>query len=157
SADATTASTQPTAPARTPSLLSRVKRAAGQGLTALKEKVTGRNFRAVFVDQPCDLYHEPNHIPLPCECRTLVTIHDLSALLHPEWHPPGRGAYYEKHFPRTLSQACHFLTDCDFISREVIQVLGVPPQRVTRVYLGIRRGLAPLPAATVGRVLRRLR
>jgi len=156
SADATTTSASVLSPSRPASVLSRVKRAAGRGLIALKDKVTSRNFRAVFVEQPCDLYHEPNHIPLPCDRRTLVTIHDLSALLHPEWHPPGRVAYYEKHFPRTLSQACHFLTDCDFIRREVIQALGVPPERVTRIYLGIRPGLTPLPAATVRRVLHRL-
>jgi alpha-1,3-rhamnosyl/mannosyltransferase len=157
SVDTSTASaTGPVIPDRPPSLLSRLKRAAAHGLVALKEKVTGRNFRAVFFGQPCDLYHEPNHIPLPCDLRTLATIHDLSALLHPEWHPPGRVAYYEKHFPRTLRQGCHFLTDCDSIRREVIQTLGLPPERVTRVYLGIRRGLAPLPAEAVGRSLRRL-
>ena len=36
-----------------------------------------------------DIYFEPNFIPLP-EIRSLcciVTVHDLSFAIHPEWHP----------------------------------------------------------------------
>ena len=39
-----------------------------------------------------DLYHEPNNIPLPTDLPTVVTVHDLSVLLHPQWHPGYRGA-----------------------------------------------------------------
>ena len=66
--------------------------------------------------QPChgDLYHEPNHIPLPCELPTVVTIHDLSVLLHPEWHPADRITYYERHFSAGLQQCVHFFTVSEY-------------------------------------------
>src|SRR5947209_8669326 len=37
-----------------------------------------------------DVYHEPNFIPLRTGLPTVATLHDLSVLLHPEWHPRDR-------------------------------------------------------------------
>src|SRR5262249_41452898 len=45
----------------------------------------------------------------------------------------------------------------EFSRREVIRNLNVSPQRVTRIYNGIRPDLRPVPAEEVQRVLRRLR
>jgi alpha-1,3-rhamnosyl/mannosyltransferase len=123
---------------------------------ALGRRLTARNLRAAFGGGRCDLYHEPNGIPLPCDCRTLLTLHDLSVLLHPEWHPASRVRYYETHFARGLAQAQHFLTGSDFTRQELIHTLNLRPERVTRVYHGIRPGLMPLPPEEVGTVLRRL-
>ncbi len=103
-----------------------------------------------------DLYHEPNFLPLPSAVPTLVTIHDLSVLLHPEWHPAERIAEYEAGFPRAVRRAAHFITVSEFVRQEVIRTLNVPPGRVTRVYNGVRRGLGPLPQAEVATALRRL-
>jgi glycosyltransferase involved in cell wall biosynthesis len=103
-----------------------------------------------------DLYHEPNFIPLPCDVPTVVTLHDLSVLLHPEWHPAERVAYYEQHFQRALSRCLHVLAVSEFTRREVLRHLGLPPARVSRTYNGVRAGLAPLPAAEVEAARRRL-
>jgi alpha-1,3-rhamnosyl/mannosyltransferase len=83
-------------------------------------------------------------------------LHDLSPLLHPEWHPAERVAQFERHFRRGLSQCVHFFTVSEFVRREVIQTLGLSPGQVTRTYNGIRPSLAPLPATEVSAILRRL-
>jgi len=93
---------------------------------------------------------------LPCDCATIVTIHDLSVLLHPEWHPADRVAYFEKNFQRGLAQAQHLLAISEFGRQEIIGALGISPDRVTRTYMGIRRGLGPLPQEKVTPVLARL-
>jgi alpha-1,3-rhamnosyl/mannosyltransferase len=115
-----------------------------------------KRFRAVCLKGRYDLYHEPNFIPFPCDCPTVVTIHDLSVLLHPEWHPADRVAYFEKNFQRGLAQASHFLAISEFGRQEVIRTLNIAPERVTRTYMGIRRGLGPLPPQEVAPVLARL-
>jgi glycosyltransferase involved in cell wall biosynthesis len=127
-----------------------------QGLRAC-----GRAARRILFRQLCrwkkyQLYHEPNFLPLPCDCPTVATLHDLSPLLHPEWHPAERVAQFEKHFRRGLVQCIHFFTVSEFVRREVIQTLGLKPSQVTRTYNGIRSGLMPLPAETVAQRLRRL-
>jgi alpha-1,3-rhamnosyl/mannosyltransferase len=105
----------------------------------------------------CDLYHEPNNIPLPSRLQTVVTVHDLSALLHPEWHPAHRAAEYQARFHRGLAQARHVLAVSEFTRQELIHHLGLPADRVTRTYNGVRPGLGPMPAEAVRKTLRRLR
>jgi alpha-1,3-rhamnosyl/mannosyltransferase len=104
-----------------------------------------------------DLYHEPNNIPLPCAVPTLATVHDLSVLLHPEWHPAERVAQYERHWPRAVRQCGHFLAVSEFTRQEMLRILHLSPERVTRVYNGVRPGLAPLPPEETAASLRRLK
>ncbi len=104
----------------------------------------------------CDLYHEPNNIPLPSDLPTVVTVHDLSALLHPEWHPAHRAAEYAAHFHKGVAQACHFLAVSEFTRQELIHTLGLHPDRVTRTYNGVRPGLGPMPESEVRATLRLL-
>lgn len=103
-----------------------------------------------------DLYHEPDHIPIPTDVPTVVTIHDLSVLLHPEWHPADRVRGYEARFRRGLVQARHFLAVSEFTRQELIQKLNVRPEAVTRTYNGVRRGLGPMPRTDVQAALRAL-
>jgi alpha-1,3-rhamnosyl/mannosyltransferase len=119
--------------------------------------VVGGYFRGVCAHYGYDLYHEPNFIPFATDRPTLTTLHDLSVLLHPEWHPRHRVCYYERSFRRTLDQSVHFLAVSEFSRQEVIRVLGVEPGRVTRVYNGVRPGLKPLAQEKVAPVLHRLR
>jgi alpha-1,3-rhamnosyl/mannosyltransferase len=112
-----------------------------------------RRFRSVCARQGYDLYHEPNFIPFPCDCPTVATIPDLSVLLHPEWHPADRVAYFEENFHQSLTQCAHFLTISEFGRQELIHTLNIAPERVTRTYMGIRRGLGPVPPHEVSRIL----
>jgi alpha-1,3-rhamnosyl/mannosyltransferase len=93
---------------------------------------------------------------LPAECPTIVTLHDLSVVLHPEWHPAERVAQFERHFPAVLQRCVHFITVSEFVRQEVIRKLGVASDRVSRVYNGIRPELVPLPADQVAAWLKRL-
>jgi alpha-1,3-rhamnosyl/mannosyltransferase len=96
-----------------------------------------------------DLYHEPNFIPLPCDLPTVATVLDLSVLLHPQWHPADRVRDFERRFRTGLSHCAHVLTIADYGRREVIETLGVPAHQVSRAYMGVRQGFAPLPAEPV--------
>src|SRR5262249_46699569 len=97
-----------------------------------------------------------NTIPLPCDHPTVATVHDLSVFLHAEWHPAGRVAYFEKHFLPSLERTHHFITVSEFTRREMIERLGVAPERVTRVYNGIRPDLCPMDEAQMAPALHRL-
>jgi alpha-1,3-rhamnosyl/mannosyltransferase len=125
-------------------------------LRSMGRSLMARHFRKVFNSTRYDLYHEPNFLPLPNDFPTVATFHDLSVLLHPEWHPADRVAHFEYHMPNALSQCVHFLTVSEFSRQEVIRTLNVPPDRVTRVYNGIRSTLRPVHPDEVARVLRKL-
>jgi alpha-1,3-rhamnosyl/mannosyltransferase len=106
--------------------------------------------------QRFDLYHEPNYVPLPSDLPTVSTIHDLSILLHPEWHPADRVAHFERHFDKALRQCVHFLAVSEATRQEFIQTFNVPPECVTRTYNGVRPGLTELPPEQVKPALHQL-
>lgn len=103
-----------------------------------------------------DLYHEPNFHARPCDLPTVVTVHDLSVLLHPEWHPARRVAEYAREFRAGLKQACHLLTVSEAVKAEIVQHLGWPAERVSVTYNGRRPFLRPLSAEQCAPVLRAL-
>jgi alpha-1,3-rhamnosyl/mannosyltransferase len=101
-----------------------------------------------------DLYHEPSFLPVDCDVPTVVTVHDLSVLLYPEWHPTDRVAEHQREFERGVARAVHVLTVSEHARQEIIRTLGLPADRVTRTYNGVREGLRPLPEAEVQARLR---
>jgi len=115
------------------------------------------SFRSLCSRQRFDLYHEPNYIPLPGDVPAIATIHDLSLLLHPQWHPLDRVRHFERRFEEGLKHCIHLLTDCEAVRQEMLTHLGLRPEQVTAVHLGIRPGFRPLPAAEVELGLCRLR
>lgn len=55
-----------------------------------------------------DLYHEPNFLPMPASAPVVITVHDLSVLLYPQWHPADRVRRHETHFRLALARGpCH--------------------------------------------------
>jgi alpha-1,3-rhamnosyl/mannosyltransferase len=138
-------------------LFMRGQRAALTHLYRAGQRLMGWHFRRLCARHAYDLYHEPNGLPLPNDRRTVATFHDLSLLLNAEWHTAERAAHFERQLPRALTQCAHFLTDSDFIKAQMIELLGVRPERITRVHLGIRAGLAPLSEQEVIEGLTRLR
>ena len=86
-----------------------------------------------------------------------MTVHDLSALLHPEWHPAAsRRGVSRPASTRASAQACHFLAVSEFTRQELIHTLGLRPIGSTRTYNGVRPGLGPMPETEVQATLRRL-
>jgi alpha-1,3-rhamnosyl/mannosyltransferase len=131
----------------------------GRLLAALRSTFQGllaNRFRAACRHGKYDLYHEPNYIPLPSDLPTVATVHDLSVLLHPEWHPGHRVADFEKHFAAGIARCRYVLTDSDFSRREIMGTLGLPAERVIRVYVGIRSHLVPMSREQVAARLRAL-
>jgi len=84
-----------------------------------------------------DLYHEPNLVPFRVALPTVVTVHDLSVLLFPEWHPAERVKRYEQAFARGIETAAHVLVDSHAVRSEALRILGLAPERVTTVPCGI--------------------
>jgi alpha-1,3-rhamnosyl/mannosyltransferase len=134
----------------------RLRRAAVAYLRQAGRALVARHFRLVCSRRGYDLYHEPNFIPLPGDCPTVTTLHDLSVLLHPEWHPADRVLHFERHFERELRRCVHVLAVSEFTRQEVIRTLHLAPEKVARTYNGIRSGMKPLEKDVVADVLRRL-
>jgi glycosyltransferase involved in cell wall biosynthesis len=93
-----------------------------------------------------DLYHEPNLVPFAVRLPTVVTVHDLSVLLFPQWHPVDRVKRYERAFARGIATAAHILVDSNSVRNEAIRILGLDPGRVTTIHMGIGADFRPQAA-----------
>lgn len=81
---------------------------------------------------------EPNHLAVPSGKPTLATMHDLSLIEHPEWHPKDRVRIWEKQIARSISATTHWITDSRFSCDRMITVLGIPSRQITVVPLAPR-------------------
>lgn len=129
---------------------------AAQYVRGAATALLARHFAVVCARRHYDLYHEPNFIPLPVNCPTVSTLHDLSVVRHPEWHPADRVRHFERELPRALKECVHFITVSEFVRQEVIGTLGIAPARVTAVHNGVRSGLRPIGSEAVARTLKSL-
>lgn len=95
------------------------------------------------------LYHEPNYVAPPLECRLVVTVHDLSHLRFPQYHPAARVRWLERFLPETLARACKVITCSEFSRQEILSLLGLPPAQVVVVPLGLDARFHPQEAAAL--------
>lgn len=97
----------------------------------------GAWFYAAYSRRRFDLYHEPNFLPLPSRLPTVVTVHDLSVVRHPEWHPADRVRRHEREFLPALSRAARVITVSESVRRELIEFTGIAGERVVAVPNGV--------------------
>ena len=93
------------------------------------------------------LFHGTNYnIPLWRRCPTVVTVHDLSLLLHPETHREDLVQRARRRLPTMTRIAAHVITDSESVKQEIRNHLGVPAERITAVPLAPRRTFSAMPA-----------
>lgn len=92
-----------------------------------------------------DLFHSPDFV-LPPVGRTpaLLTVHDLSFMRVPECFVPGFGSYLERAVSRAVRRARQILADSESTRRDLIELLGVEPERVTVLYPGVEPRFRPV-------------
>jgi len=114
-----------------------------------------RGFQLTSSRGQFDLYHEPNFIPWPSSLPVVLTVHDLSVLLHPEWHPVDRVRNHEQHFVRCVNECRHVITVSETIRQETIRYFGLPEERVTAVHNGVRSDMRPMYVSEIAPTLER--
>lgn len=91
------------------------------------------------------IYHEPNYLPLTGEVPSVITVHDLSVILHPEWHPVDRVQQHGKLLESAIANAAHIITDTEQVRRETMSEFGVSEKRITAIHLGVSPEFRPMP------------
>lgn len=82
------------------------------------------------------IVHGPNYFIPDWADGGLITVHDLSIFLYPDTHPLERVLEFERKFKRSLDRATAIITDSIAVREEVIEFLGIAPERVFAVPLG---------------------
>ena len=89
------------------------------------------------------IFHGPNfHLALMPN-KSVVTIHDLSVLRHPECHPEDRTDFWNKEIYKVAERSTKIITVSEFQKQEIIELLGVDADKIHVVYLGVESKFRP--------------
>lgn len=106
---------------------------------------------------PLDVLHAPDFVLPPNRARRrIVTIHDLSYMVHPECALPSVARYLREAVPPSLARADAVLADSQATRDDLVRLLHVPAGRVSVVYPGVGPQFRPLPPDVTEPVRRRL-
>ena len=106
---------------------------------------------------PIALFHGTNfEVPLRGSCPTVVTIHDLSLLLHSSTHEARAVLRGRVRLPRMVRRATFVVTDSEQVRGEICEHLRVAPGKVIAIPLAPQREFAPVSSELAAEVRRRL-
>lgn len=115
------------------------KRAALEGYTRLRAGL----FRLNAQRLRDHVLHAPNFVLMPFDGPCVATVHDISYLRYPQFHPRERVRFLERHLPPTLERADALIVDSAYVRDELVNVLGVDESRLHVVPLGVDAGFRP--------------
>lgn len=104
-----------------------------------------------------DLFHGTNYdIPRWNILPTVVTIHDLSLLLHPDTHEEPQVKRARRRMPKVAHSAARIITPSESVKREVCEHLGVDPNKVAVTPEAPRSAFRRIASVRTEEVRRRL-
>ncbi len=102
-----------------------------------------------------DVLHSTDYIPPFWGARRhVITIHDLSFLLYPQYITADTKRYYSDQIRAAAAQADHILTISEASKADIVRLLGVAPEKITVQACGVDGTYRPLPADQVEAVRR---
>ncbi|HNR14618.1 MAG TPA: glycosyltransferase family 1 protein [Thermodesulfobacteriota bacterium] len=92
-----------------------------------------QEFRFYRLSQNFHLYHEAAYFPFKTtsHLKRVLTIHDLSLIRFPQYHPRERVLYTKLFLKNRCKRVDHFLAVSDFTNKEMQTHLGTTPDKST--------------------------
>jgi glycosyltransferase involved in cell wall biosynthesis len=94
-----------------------------------------------------DLYHATYVLPPVLPCPAVVTVHDISFSLHPEWFPGRVSRMLNILVPRAMRQASRIITLSESGKRDIVERYNTNPEKVDVTYLAPRPAFSTLMRA----------
>lgn len=98
-----------------------------------------------------NLYHATDFFlpPLACATKSVVTVHDLSFVRHPDSVMPGMTRHLNTWVPRSVQRATHVIAVSEATRQDLIELYGTPPEKISVLYHGVSPQFKPVtdPAA----------
>ncbi|HUV94138.1 MAG TPA: glycosyltransferase family 1 protein [Anaerolineae bacterium] len=103
------------------------------------------------------VFHSPDFVlPPVARARTVLTVHDLSFIRHPECFHKTMLAYAARAVPRSVARADVVLADSESARQDLLELLHVPQDRLFVVYPAVESRFNPQEdSGTIRAVMRR--
>lgn len=89
------------------------------------------------------IFHSPNFLLPNHGGKRVVTIHDLSTIVHPEFHPSSRVKLVNNAIEQSVKYADHIITDSKFIKSQLCESFTLSPDKVSAIHLGVSEQYFP--------------
>ncbi len=101
-------------------------------------------FPVEFRREKLDLFHAQYIVPPFCNCRTVVSIFDITYEHYPEFFSPFETARSRLLIRQSARRADHILTLSQYSARDIARIYHVDPEKVTVTYLAAREDFHPM-------------
>lgn len=101
------------------------------------------------------IYHSPNYEIPHFAGRCVSTVHDLSVLRVPQYHPASRVRHQAAIFPSLIKRGSLFITDSEFSKNELLDFFPLAADRVVSVPLGADPLFCPRDPMSIASTLER--
>jgi len=88
--------------------------------------------RLIRADRP-DLIHVQYTAPLFTKIPTVVTVHDVSFIEHPEYFTASRRSQLRFTVAQTVKRAAHIITVSEFSRAAIVRAYNIAPEKVTAI------------------------
>jgi glycosyltransferase involved in cell wall biosynthesis len=97
-----------------------------------------------------DVFHFPNFVRPPLQRgKSVVTIHDLAFMRHPDTIEPRNYAYLTSQIKQTVNRADRIIAVSEFTAREIEELLKVPRERIAVIYEGLTENVQKPDTAAI--------
>ena len=134
------------------SRLKLIARIARKAINAYRE-ISFRFYRNMLKHY---IYWEPNYICLNHQGVCVPTVHDLSHLICPQFHPKARVKYLKVELPRTLARAKHVIVVSEYTKQSVMEHFDLDDQQITVVPPSVKSEYYPRTASECAQLKKRL-
>lgn len=85
-----------------------------------------------------DLLHSLHYTrPLRLPCKSVVTFHDMTFFLFPQFHTPAKRLFFPLAIHYSAASASAIIADSESTRQDAIRLLGISPQKIFSVPLGV--------------------
>lgn len=123
------------------------------GTKPLYDKVMGQRFAHVANTLPNTVYHETNYILKPFAGPCLTTVHDLSHVRFPQYHPKHLVEWLDRHLQASLARADRIITVSHLVRNELLEYYDIPEHKIKTVYEGVEESYRPRSESETSSVL----
>ena len=97
-----------------------------------------------------DILHSPDFIPpIRGARRHIITVHDLAFLHYPQFLTSESRRYYNGQIESAVHHADHILADSQATKTDLVNMLNVPPEKITIHMLGVDPSFKPQSQETL--------
>jgi len=96
------------------------------------------------------LLWSPNNTGPLAVAKQVCTIHDLIPLDHPEWFSRKFSQWYRWLLPRLAKRVRQIIAISEFTKCRIVELLGVPPEKIAVIPNGVNARFSPRPAGEMG-------